>query len=91
MALVKSTLKSSLYDGLLKIYRDQANKATSGDEDESPEAIIKQISNDMAEVIANSVDSYIKSGDITIGPSNISVISPLGLCVVTPASPAKMK
>lgn len=91
MALVKSTLKSSLYNGLLKIYRDQANKATSGDEDENPEDVIKQISNDMADVIANSVDSYIKSGDITIGPSNITVTSPVGSCVVTPASPAKIK
>lgn len=91
MALVKNTLQQEIYNGLYKIFIDQSNKATSGDENEKPEDVIKRVATDMAEVISDAVDKYIKSGDISVGPTNITVTSPMGSCVVTPASPAKMK
>lgn len=91
MALVKETLKQEIYNGLYKIFINQSNKATSGDESEKPEDVIKQVATDMAKVISDAVDTYVKSGDITVGPTNITVTSPTGACVVTPTSPAKMQ
>lgn len=90
MALVKETLKHDIYSGFYKIFINQSNKATSGDENEKPEDVIKQIAMDMAKVVSDAVEYYVKSGDITVGPQNITVTSPTGSCVVTPASPAKM-
>lgn len=91
MALVKNTLQQEIYNGLYKIFIDQSNKATSGDENEKPEDVIKRVATDMAMVISNAVDKYIKSGDISVGPTNITVTSPTGACVVTPATPAKIQ
>lgn len=91
MALVKNTLQQEIYKGLYKIFIDQSNKATSGDENEKPEDVIKKVATDMAVVISDAVDKYIKSGDISVGPTNITVTSPMGSCVVTPASPAKIQ
>lgn len=91
MALVKNKLQQEIYNGLYKIFINQSNKATSGDENEKPEDIIKQVATDMATVISDAVDKYIKSGDIPVGPTNITVTSPTGSCVVTPATPAKMQ
>lgn len=91
MALVKSTLQQEIYDGFYRIFINQSNKATSGDENEKPEDVIKQVATDMATVISNAVDKYVKSGDISVGPTNITVTSPTGACVVTPATPAKMQ
>lgn len=92
MALVKETLRKSIYDGILKILSDQAKKASEGDEKESPEEIVKEISTKMASVISDAVESYIKSGDIFIGPNNISVTSsaPGSPSVVVPLQPAKI-
>lgn len=91
MALVKNALKQEIYAGLYKIFINQSNKATSGDENESPENVIKQIATDMATVISDAVDKYVKSGDIVVGPENIVVTSSTGACTVTPTSPAKME
>ena len=91
MALVKETLKQELYSGLYKIFINQSNKATSGDENEKPEDVIKRVATDMAKVISDAVDKYIKSGDISVGPTNITVTSPTGACGVTPATPAKIQ
>lgn len=91
MALVKAELRKNIYNGLYRIFIDQSNKATLGDENENPEDIIRQIASDMAEVISDSVDSYVKSGDILVGPTNIEVTSPVGTCAVTPISPAKIQ
>lgn len=91
MALVKNTLQQEIYNGLYRIFIDQSNKATSGDENEKPEDVIKRVATDMAMVISNAVDKYIKSGDISVGPTNITVTSPTGACVVTPATPAKIQ
>lgn len=91
MALIKNTLKQELHDGLYRIFIAQSNKATSGNENEDPKDVIEQVATDMATVISDAVDSYIKSGDISVGPTNITVTSPTGACVVTPVTPAKMQ
>lgn len=87
MALVKETLKQSLYVGLLDIY---TNRNNSTDSDEDPKQVIKKLAEDVSKVISDSVDAYLKSGDIYVGPQNITVTSPVGSCGVTPASPAKI-
>lgn len=93
MALVKSTLKTEIYNGLYKIFIQQSNKATSGDENEKPEDVIKQVATDMATVISDAVDKYIKLGDIVVGPTNIQVTSsaPGTPATVAPLQPAKIK
>lgn len=91
MALIKETLKQNIYSGLYKIFINQSNKATSGSEDEKPEDVISQVATDMATVISDAVDKYVKSGEIIVGPANITVTSSTGTCVVTPATPAKMQ
>lgn len=93
MALVKSTLKTEIYDGLYKIFINQSNKATSGDENEKPEDVIKQVATDMAAVISDAVDKYIKSGDIIVGPTNVQVTStaPGTPATVAPLQPVKMQ
>lgn len=91
MALAKETLEQSIYDGLYRIFLNQSNKATSGDEDENPEDVIKQVASDMASAISDAIDSYIKGGDISIGSANVTVVSPSGPCTVTPGAPAKMQ
>lgn len=93
MALVKAVLQQSLFSGLQKIFLNQSAKGTSGDENEDPKDVIKQVANDMADVIANAVDAYLKSGDIVVGPTNIQVTStaPGTLATVAPLTPAKMK
>lgn len=87
MALIKETLKQSLYAGLLDIYTKRNN---STDSDEDPKEVIKKLADDVSKVISDSVDAYLKSGDIIVGPQNIVVTSPVGSCVVAPASPAKI-
>lgn len=93
MALVKTTLQQTLYEGLYKIFIAQSNKATSGDENENPEDVIKQVANDMASCISNAVDAYVKSGDVLVGPTNVQVTSsaPGTPAAVTPLQPAKMQ
>lgn len=87
MALVKETLKQSLYVGLLDIY---TNRNNSTDSDEDPKKVIQKLADDVSKVISDSVDAYLKSGDIIVGPQNIAVTSPVGSCVVTPTTPAKI-
>ena len=93
MALIKTSLQNQLYDGLYKIMEAQSDKATSGDENEDPKDVINQIAKDMASVIADAVDAYLKSGDIVVGPSNLSVTSsaPGSPSLVTPLQPAKIQ
>lgn len=93
MALVKSALKTEIYDGLYKIFINQSNKAASGDENEKPEDVIKQVATDMAAVISDAVDKYIKSGDIIVGSTNVQVTStaPGTPATVAPLQPAKMQ
>ena len=90
MALVKTTLQSQLYRGLLDVFTNRLNDT---DESGDPQQIIKQVANDIATCVADSVDAYLKSGDITVGPSNISVTcaAPGSPGVVAPLAPAKMQ
>lgn len=93
MALVKETLKKNIYDGFYRIFTNQAKNATDGNEQEDPDVIIKRITNEMATVVADAVDAYVRAGDISVGPTNISVTSssPGKPAIVAPLQPAKMK
>ena len=90
MALVKTTLQSQLYRGLLDVFTNRLNDT---DESGDPQQIIDRIANDIATCVADSVDSYLKSGDITVGPSNISVTCTASGSpgIVVPLVPAKMQ
>ena len=90
MALVKTTLQAQLYKGLLDVFTNRLNDT---DESGDPQQIIKQVANDIATCVADSVDSYLKSGDITVGPSNISVTcaAPGSPGAVVPLAPSKMQ
>ena len=90
MALVKTTLQAQLYKGLLDVFTNRLNDT---DESGDPQQIIKQVANDIATCVADSVDAYLKSGDIIVGPSNISVTcsAPGSPGVVAPLTPAKMR
>lgn len=90
MALVKSTFKSSLESKLYDIFKEQADKATSGSEDENPDDVIKNVADKMAAAISDAVDKYIKSGDIIVGAENIAVMVGQAPGVVTPLEPAKI-
>ena len=93
MALIKDTLKSSIEQGFIKLWNAQSDKATQdGAESQDPKDVIKQMASDMADVIADAVDAYIKSGDIIVGPNNVGVTcaSPGSPGVVAPIQPAKM-
>lgn len=93
MALVKSTLKKTIYDGLYKIFTDQSKMATDGDEQEDPDVTIKRVANEMATVISDAVDTFVKSGDIIVGPTEVGVVSaaPGSAAAVSSLKPAKMK
>lgn len=93
MALVKTTLKKTIYDGFYKIFTAQSSKAESGDEQEDPDVTIKRIADEMATVVSDAVDSFVKSGDISVGPTNFTVTSstPGTPAAVISTNPAKMK
>lgn len=88
MALLINTFKQELSNGFVEAMRKQRD---SMKEDDSSEEVIKKFADSMADVVSKAVDKYIKSGDISIGPTNITVTTPAGPGVVAPASPAKMK
>ena len=90
MALVKTTLQNQLYRGLLDVFTNRLNDT---DESGDPQQIIEKMANDIATCVADSVDSYLKSGDITVGPSNISVTCTASGSpgIVVPLVPAKMQ
>lgn len=73
--LVKETLEQSIKTGLSSIYKAQVDKATSGEESENPYDVISKLAGDMAKVIADSVDDYLKSGEIIVGTTNVLVTS----------------
>lgn len=91
MALSKDSLKLQVAEGLKKIFKEQSAKATEeGAEQENPNVVIDNICERMATVFSDAVDSYVRSGDIFVGESNVVVVSPEGVCSVTPAAPAKI-
>lgn len=91
MALNKQQLYSDIYNGFVDIFNNRAEAATNGDEKADPKDIIKQVCEDMATCVSDAVEVYVKSGDIKISSSNITVTAPNGACTVTPASPAKVE
>lgn len=93
MALNKGTLQNAIASGFKSIFLAQSNKAISGDESEKPEDVIEQVTKDMARVVADAVESYVKSGDVTVDATIIQVISasPGGTAAVNPLKPAKME
>lgn len=92
MALNKNTLQQAIYDGFYRIFTNQAAKATSGDESEDPDTVIKNIATEMATVVSDAVETFVKSGDVSVGPANIQVTSasPGSPASVAPLQPAKM-
>lgn len=63
MALVKETLKTQIIQGLKNIYPDKDN----------PDGAI----NAFADVIANAVDTFVKSATVTVQPGQ-AVTTPAG-------------
>ena len=92
MALNKKNLQKAIQNGFYEIFTEQAKKATSGDESEDPDKVIKNISEKMASVVSDAVDKYVREGDITVGPDNISAIcaAPGSPATITPINPAKI-
>lgn len=90
MALVKTTLQAQLYKGLLDVFTNRLNDTN---ENGDPQQIIRQVADDIATCVADSVDAYLKTGDIIVGPANIGVICgpPGSPGVVSPITPAKMQ
>lgn len=93
MALNKTTFKNEIYEGFYKIFTQQAAKATSGSESEDPESVIKRIADEMAVVVTDAVEKYVKAGDITVDATIVQVVStaPGSPAAVTPLAPAKLK
>jgi len=91
--LDKTSLQQSLSSGIKAVFLAQSNKATTGAETEDPIVTIQKVSNDLATVIANSVDAYVKKGDIYVDAPNVQVIStaPGTPAVVTRLRPTKIQ
>lgn len=92
MALNKKALQEAIAEGFYNIFLTQTQKAVSGDENEKPEDVIKKISTDMANVVTNAVDTFVRGGDVVVGDTNIVVVSssPGSPAKVTSVVPAKM-
>ena len=87
--LNKTALQTSLTNGIKNIL---ANRNNDTDENGDPNAIINKMAQDIAKVLADAIDTYVKTGSVTVGPANISVTcaSPGSPGVVAPLSPANI-
>ena len=85
-------LKNSLKVGLQTIMTERSNAASTMSDDTDPSESIESVANDMASVIADAVDAYLRSGDIYVGPTNVQVTAPTsgGPCTVAPMQAAKV-
>ena len=92
MALNLETLKTSLKTGLKTMMVNRSNAASSMSDYTDPNEVIESVATDMANVIANAVDAYLRSGDIYVGPTNVQVTAPTsgGPCTVAPMQAAKV-
>ena len=90
--LNKGILQNSIYSKVRTILLNRNEQGTSGKSDEDPLKVIDDFAQDLAAAVADSVDTYIKAGDINISGANISVVtSSLGSpAVVTPLTPARI-
>ena len=82
------TLENTLKTNIVKVLTNRANQE---DESQSPEDAIKAVAAELASAITEAVSAYVRSANVIIGPSNITVTSSAGPCVVTPASPANLQ
>lgn len=91
--LDKNSLQQSLSSGIKAVFLAQSNKAATGIETEDPLVTIQRVSNDLATVIANSVDAYVKKGDIYVDLPHVQVIStaPGTPAVVSKLRPTKIQ
>ena len=86
-----TAMYTSIQQGLLKLWQDQSAKATmEGEESKDPNVIITQMSNDMAKIIADAIETYVAAGQIIISGANITGSNGGGPVAFTPASPATM-
>lgn len=92
MALNLETLKTSLKTGLKTMMVNRSNAASTMSDDTDPNEVIESVATDIANVIANAVDAYLRSGDIYVGPTNVQVTAPTsgGPCTVAPMQAAKV-
>lgn len=92
MALNKLSLESSLKSGIKGALLKQNDNALNGDEQEDPSAVIDRVAGELAKAIASSVDTFIRSGDVVVGPQNVMVTStaPSTPAVVAPLQPSKI-
>ena len=81
-------LKTSLKTDIIKVL---TNRNNSTDESQAVEDAIEKVAEELASAITDAVSAYVKSATVPIGPSNISVTSSTGPCVVTPLTPAKLQ
>lgn len=92
MALIKEILEQDIKLAFKDTWQSLNNKASQkGYESTDPSEVIEEMASELAGRLSSAIDKYIKSGDIMIGPDNITVTSPTGPCVVAPTSPAKVK
>lgn len=82
------SLKTSLKANILKVL---TNRNNSTDESQAVEDAIANVAEELASAITDAVSAYVKSATVSIGPSNISVTSTTGPCVVAPLTPAKLQ
>lgn len=81
-------LENTLRANIIKVLN---NRATKEDESQTPAEAINDVAKELASAITEAVSTYVKSAQVTIGPTNITVTSPAGPCVVTPTIPAKLQ
>lgn len=68
--LNKAALQSSLEQGIKKLLVKRQNDTN---EDGNPESIINGFSSDLAKLLAEAIDTYVRTGSVTVGPTNIAV------------------
>lgn len=74
MPLVKTVLETSILEGLKKVMDERSDNAESGKESQDPKEVTAQVAKDMAKVLSDAIDAYIKSGDIFITGTNVMVV-----------------
>ena len=87
MALIKSNLENTLKKDFRELFK---NQLSSMKEVDSPQDVINNLADKMAQIVANSVDKYLKTADVVVGPKNILVTPTTGSAVVTLLTPAKL-
>lgn len=87
--LNKVALQSSLEQGVKKLLLQRQNDTNEGG---NPEAIINGFSSDLAKLLADAIDTYVRTGSVTVGPTNIAVTcaAPGSPGVVAPLQPASI-